>query len=66
MLLHRNARDDAKCARKYGKDWEEYKRRVPYSCVVLSPSLLLFLLMQLSLYDALTFFRRYSYIYGLF
>ncbi|GAA5871723.1 hypothetical protein JCM8547_008124 [Rhodosporidiobolus lusitaniae] len=33
MLLHRNARDDAKCARKYGEDWEEYKRRVPYSYI---------------------------------
>lgn len=31
MLLHRNTRDDAKCARKYGKDWEEYKKLVPYS-----------------------------------
>lgn len=53
MLLHRNARDDARygrafppllaiaeadslsysCARKYGADWIEYQRKVPYSCV---------------------------------
>jgi delta24(24(1))-sterol reductase len=23
-------RDDAMCAEKYGDDWQEYKRRVPY------------------------------------
>lgn len=33
MLLHRNARDDVKCARKYGEDWQKYKQMVPYSCV---------------------------------
>lgn len=33
MLLHRNARDDIKCARKYGEDWQKYKQMVPYSCV---------------------------------
>ncbi|GAA5982914.1 hypothetical protein JCM11641_002625 [Rhodosporidiobolus odoratus] len=33
MLLHRNARDDAKCARKYGEDWVKYKKLVPYSYI---------------------------------
>ncbi|GAA5820820.1 hypothetical protein JCM11251_001829 [Rhodosporidiobolus azoricus] len=33
MLLHRNARDDAKCARKYGEDWVAYKKIVPYSYI---------------------------------
>lgn len=41
MLLHRNSRDDAKCARKYGDDWKRYKELVPCSCVRL-----LFLLPQ--------------------
>jgi protein-S-isoprenylcysteine O-methyltransferase Ste14 len=27
---HRAIRDDAECAKKYGEDWDEYKRRVPY------------------------------------
>lgn len=31
MLLHRNSRDEAKCARKYGDDWTRYKKLVPYS-----------------------------------
>lgn len=31
MLLHRNSRDEAKCARKYGDDWKRYKQLVPYS-----------------------------------
>lgn len=31
MLLHRNARDDARCARKYKKSWIEYNKAVPYS-----------------------------------
>lgn len=31
MLLHRNSRDEAKCARKYGDDWVRYKKLVPYS-----------------------------------
>ena len=31
MLLHRNARDDARCARKYKKSWVEYQQKVPYS-----------------------------------
>ncbi|GAA5844234.1 hypothetical protein JCM9279_001731 [Rhodotorula babjevae] len=33
MLLHRNSRDDAKCARKYGDDWRRYKELVPYSYI---------------------------------
>lgn len=28
MLMHRERRDDAACAEKYGEDWEEYKRIV--------------------------------------
>ncbi|KAM0752194.1 ERG4/ERG24 ergosterol biosynthesis protein [Meredithblackwellia eburnea MCA 4105] len=33
MLLHRNARDNARCARKYGDDWVEYQKLVPYSFI---------------------------------
>ena len=33
LLVHREMRDDEKCLRKYGKDWEEYKRKVPYRLV---------------------------------
>ncbi|GAA5952746.1 hypothetical protein JCM3765_002262 [Sporobolomyces pararoseus] len=33
MLLHRNGRDDARCARKYKQDWIEYRKRVPYSFI---------------------------------
>ncbi|TDZ24111.1 Delta(14)-sterol reductase [Colletotrichum orbiculare MAFF 240422] len=28
LLIHRDRRDDEKCARKYGEDWEKYKRIV--------------------------------------
>jgi delta24(24(1))-sterol reductase len=30
MILHRAWRDTSRCAKKYGEDWEEYKRQVPY------------------------------------
>ena len=30
MIIHRAVRDDARCAEKYGKDWDTYIRRVPY------------------------------------
>ena len=29
LLVHRASRDEAKCVRKYGKDWVEYKKKVP-------------------------------------
>lgn len=33
LLVHRASRDDMDCAKKYGKDWDEYKRRVPWKIV---------------------------------
>lgn len=30
LLVHRQKRDDHACKQKYGKDWDEYCRRVPY------------------------------------
>ena len=33
LLVHRERRDEAKCAKKYGKDWEEYKKRVPWRII---------------------------------
>lgn len=30
LLIHRERRDDAMCHSKYGKDWEEYRARVPW------------------------------------
>ncbi|KAF1816437.1 ERG4/ERG24 ergosterol biosynthesis protein [Eremomyces bilateralis CBS 781.70] len=33
LLVHRERRDDAKCRNKYGADWEEYCRRVPYRII---------------------------------
>lgn len=33
LLIHRNARDEAKCAEKYGKTWDEYKKQVPYKFI---------------------------------
>lgn len=29
LLIHRASRDEDKCMRKYGKDWVEYKKKVP-------------------------------------
>lgn len=29
MILHRAWRDTERCAKKYGADWDEYKRQVP-------------------------------------
>jgi len=33
LLVHRAVRDDLECAKKYGDDWIEYKKRVPYMFV---------------------------------
>lgn len=33
VLLHRTGRDFERCHRKYGKDWEEYMRVVPYKFI---------------------------------
>ncbi|KAG9048018.1 C-24(28) sterol reductase [Tulasnella sp. UAMH 9824] len=33
VLVHRCGRDFERCAAKYGKDWEEYCRRVPYKFI---------------------------------
>ncbi|ETO31508.1 hypothetical protein RFI_05614 [Reticulomyxa filosa] len=33
MALHRFRRDDQKCAKNYGKKWEEYKKVVPYTLI---------------------------------
>ena len=30
LLVHRAMRDDEACVHKYGADWIEYKKRVPY------------------------------------
>jgi Delta14-sterol reductase len=30
LLIHRAIRDDHMCHEKYGNDWIEYKKRVPY------------------------------------
>ena len=30
MIVHRAARDNARCCRKYGTDWDAYRREVPY------------------------------------
>ena len=30
LLVHREMRDEEKCLRKYGKDWEEYCKKVPW------------------------------------
>jgi 7-dehydrocholesterol reductase len=31
LLLHRTWRDEERCSKKYGRYYEEYKRKVPYS-----------------------------------
>ncbi|CVL13601.1 hypothetical protein LB506_012672 [Fusarium annulatum] len=33
LLVHRERRDDDKCHRKYGKDWEEYRKIVRYRII---------------------------------
>jgi delta14-sterol reductase len=33
LLIHRDGRDDEKCSRKYGEDWEKYKRLVKYRII---------------------------------
>jgi len=33
VLVHRTTRDFERCHRKYGKDWEEYMRVVPYKFI---------------------------------
>ncbi|KAK9464520.1 ergosterol biosynthesis ERG4/ERG24 [Lipomyces arxii] len=33
LLIHREARDDAKCSKKYGADWDEYKRIVRWKII---------------------------------
>ena len=30
LLIHREMRDENKCLEKYGKDWEEYREKVPW------------------------------------
>lgn len=38
MILHRAWRDTDRCAKKYGADWDEYKRQVPYLFIPVSIS----------------------------
>ncbi|KAI0392913.1 putative C-14 sterol reductase [Xylariaceae sp. FL0594] len=33
LLIHREGRDDAACAKKYGDDWVEYKKKVKYHII---------------------------------
>jgi protein-S-isoprenylcysteine O-methyltransferase Ste14 len=30
LLIHRDLRDDHNCHNKYGRDWDRYKKIVPY------------------------------------
>lgn len=30
LLVHREARDERQCKKKYGVAWEQYRQRVPY------------------------------------
>ncbi|THV07352.1 ERG4/ERG24 ergosterol biosynthesis protein [Dendrothele bispora CBS 962.96] len=33
LLVHRQMRDDENCEKKYGEDWEKYKKMVPYRII---------------------------------
>ena len=33
LLVHRESRDEEKCKRKYGRDWERYCEKVPYRII---------------------------------
>ncbi|KAJ6536299.1 ergosterol biosynthesis ERG4/ERG24 [Mycena capillaripes] len=33
LLIHRSIRDEDRCSKKYGKDWELYKAQVPYALI---------------------------------
>jgi delta14-sterol reductase len=33
LLIHRERRDEAKCRAKYGKDWDEYCKKVPWRII---------------------------------
>jgi hypothetical protein len=33
LLLHRQIRDDEACREKYGSDWDEYCKKVPYRII---------------------------------
>lgn len=33
LLVHREMRDEEKCMRKYGDDWEKYRKLVPYRII---------------------------------
>ncbi|KAK0963479.1 erg24, C-14 sterol reductase [Friedmanniomyces endolithicus] len=33
LLVHRERRDEEKCRKKYGRDWEEYVAKVPYRII---------------------------------
>ncbi|KAF8920411.1 ERG4/ERG24 ergosterol biosynthesis protein [Mucidula mucida] len=33
LLMHRQNRDDENCKKKYGADWEQYKKMVPYKII---------------------------------
>ena len=33
LLIHRSKRDELVCRAKYGSDWDEYRRIVPYKFI---------------------------------
>ena len=33
LLIHRERRDDQHCAKRYGADWDEYRRKVPWRMI---------------------------------